>query len=186
MMSQLFDMLYRLFVSSLIVVSLFWMVFWDCNRRNPFHRHFITKIKRPFLWLGLTGKWRMFSPDPPRHDVWPVAVLTMADDSVLSWEPKPYAAMSVLEKLRFKKLLKFYYQVLAPRASNQIKRDFVEHVLRRERSGKTCTKIEVLRVSREVVPFGEKNASRRKEGREPIYVFYPNPKPQPKSTEQPW
>ncbi len=175
MLWPLLDLLHTAFANIMIALTLFWMIFWDSEASSPFGRHFIPKIRRPFVWLGLTGKWRMFSPNPPRQDVWPMAVLTMADGSVLYWEPKPYADTSILEKIRFKKVLKFYQQVTAQRATNQIKRDFVEYVLRRDRSGKTCTTIEVFRITRDVPPFGSNDPSPQKTCQESIFVFHPNP-----------
>src|SRR5690348_142723 len=101
----------RLFENTMIVSILFWIFFWDSERGNPVRRHLIPKVYRPFAWLGLNAEWTMFTPDPPKRDVWPMAALTMSDGTEHHWEPRPYHRMSVFDKVKYKKILKFYLQV---------------------------------------------------------------------------
>jgi hypothetical protein len=171
-MEQILYLLLEVATNTLIVAMLFWFIFWDCEKTNPVRRYLIPRIYRPFAWLGLNVEWTMFTPDPPRQDIWPMVVFTMSDGSKNHWVPRPYLNLSVLEKIKYKKILKYYFQVTSASADNQIKRDFVEYILRIHQSTLNCTKLELYSVSRKTPSLakqGEINEAYQKL----IFTFLP-------------
>ncbi|MBB1336002.1 hypothetical protein H5154_21705 [Pseudoalteromonas sp. SR44-5] len=155
-----------------IIVILFWFFFWDCERHNAIRRYFIPKVYRPFAWIGLNVEWTMFTPDPPMRDMWPMVVFTHEDGSKSNWEPIPYNELKIWEKLKYKKVLKFYFQVTANKADKQIKRDFIEYIQRTYKSRVKRTKIELFRIVRDTPPI-EAQSEILEAKKELIFTFHP-------------
>jgi hypothetical protein len=169
------ETLERTLANMMIVAMLFWMLFWDSEASNPIRRYWIPKIQKVFIWLGLNAEWRMFSPDPPRRDIWPMAKLTIDNCNVVHWEPTPYGELTVLQKIRFKKLHKYYHEVVRVGSGQQIKRDFVEYLLRKGLHRGPCTKVELYRVVLNTRSFGAPEAELPAAYKQLIFTFHPIP-----------
>ncbi|AXV83790.1 hypothetical protein [Ralstonia solanacearum] len=188
MIDHALSTLSSIFANAMIVAMLFWIFFWDAERTNPVRRYLVPKISRPFIWLGLNAEWTMFTPDPPKRDVWPMAVMTQVDGSTRYWEPRRYEALSILEKLRHKKTLKLYFRVTGAQADNHLKRDFVEYLLRRDPEGQGCAKIDLYSVALDAPPYGRRDGTPPQPTKKLIFTFHPIPPtsiavPQPMPSE---
>lgn len=166
------DVALRAVIDVFIVVSVFWMIFWDAGLKNPFRRYWIPKIQGLFLWLGISGEWRMFSPDPPDRTIWPMAKLTLKNGDVVRWEPTPHGDLSVLERARYKRFHKFFHEVTRPHAGFQLKRDFVEYLLHTRLHEQPCSKVELYLVAQRTPPF-HAPSSETKPVKALVYTFYP-------------
>jgi hypothetical protein len=165
---------FKVLINVFIVSTLFWMIFWDSDVRNPIRTHWIPKIQRVFMWLGLDAQWRMFSPDPPQRTIWPMAKLTMKNNDVISWEPSPYAKNTVLQNLRYKKFNKYFHEVIRPRSGHHIKRDFVEYLLQKPLHEEPCVKVEVYLVAQPAKRFHRQSAEKTPPiYKQLVYTFYP-------------
>ncbi len=169
----LVDSLVRLLTDGFIVSLLLWMIFWDSEPHNPIRKHWIPKVQWLFVWLGLNAEWKMFSPDPPRIAIWPMAKLTMENRDVVYWEPTPFDKLTALEKVKFKKSHKYFQRVVLPESGVQIKQDFIEYLLRRYLHGEPLIRVEVYRVAQSTEPFGAQDAGRPKPTKELVYTFRP-------------
>jgi hypothetical protein len=171
-MSYYIHMLAMLATNAMIVVMLFWILFWDTEPSNAIRRYWIPRIQAPFIWLGLNAEWRMFAFDPPRRDLWPMVTMTLANGSVMNWEPSPFAELSVRQKRRFKKLHKYYYTVVGLSTGKQLHRDFVEHILRQCPQDHPCMKVELYSVVQDAPALGSTGAAAQPQ-KKLIFTFHP-------------
>ena len=169
------ESLIQIFTNIFIVSFLFWMIFWDKEAIHPVRRHWIPRVQLPFVWLGLNATWKMFAPNPPLRTIWPLARLTMRNGDVISWEPASYECLSPWRKVKYKKFHKYYFEVVRPNSGHQIKRDFVEHLLRKELHPESCVKVEVFLVAQASPPFGGSETTPPPPQKQLIYTFHPAP-----------
>ncbi|MBB6584895.1 hypothetical protein AB6Q13_14595 [Ralstonia solanacearum] len=175
MIDHALSILHSIFANAMTVAMLFWIFFWDTEQTNPIRRYVVPKIRRPFVWLGLNAEWTMFTPDPPKRDTWPMAVMTQVNGSTRYWEPRRYEDLGVLEKLRHKKTLKLYFCVTGAQANNQLKRDFVEYLLRCDPKGQDCIKIELYSVALDTPPYDQRDGTPAQPYKKLIFTFHPIP-----------
>lgn len=177
MLGDALTILVRIAENAFIVAFLAWIVFSDVSRRNYLRRYVVDRwLRRPFVWLGLNGGWRMFSPDPPLRTIWPHARLTMRDGSEVSWEPEPFASLSVRQKIALKKFHTYYHQVARPGATPRTLRDFVEYLLRTTPRSDQCTTIEVYRIAQPTPVLGTSETDPDVTRSETLlFTFHPNP-----------
>lgn len=158
-------------VNGAIVLMLLWMLFWDTEPGNPIRRYWIPAVQRPFLWLGLNAEWRMFAFNPPRHDLWPLVVMTLADGQVLQWQPADLGRLTVAQKLRFKKLHKYYFTVVSQRHAKHMYRDLIEHAIGRTRLIVPCVQASLYVVAVAESRFGDINPSPAVPARRLLFSF---------------
>jgi hypothetical protein len=155
-----------------IVAMLFWMVMWDAEPQNPIRRYLVPRIQRPFIWLGLNAEWRMFAYDPPMRDSWPMAVLTLHDGQLHTWEPTPFAELGFWRKQGYKKLHKYFYSVVGLSTGRVLYPDFVDYVLRDSGLAGECRKIELYVVLRDTPMLG--SAAREPARRRLLFTSHPS------------
>jgi hypothetical protein len=170
----MFDEILRILINGFIGISLFWMFFWDSEPVNPIKKYWIPKIQFVYIWLGLTAEWKMFSPDPPLRNLWPRVKITLANNEVITWESTPTSDMNVIDKLRYKKFHKFYFEVAKPKAAYHTKRDFIEYLMNKYSFPDKCTKVEIYVVCQQVNPFENQSELPQPIQQQLIYTFYPD------------
>lgn len=172
-MHSILELLVRALTDGFILVTLFWMIFWDSEPCNPIRRYWIPKVQPFFIWLGLNAEWRMFSPDPPKRAIWPRVRLTMRGGDFVDWETAPWAEIGILDKLCFKKYHKFYHEVARPRVAFHTKRDFVEYLLQRKLHPEPCVKVEIYMCFQAALPFAAQTVEEPKTYQQLVYTFHP-------------
>jgi hypothetical protein len=160
-----------------IVAFLLWMLFSDVSGRNYIRRFVVDRwLRRPFVWLGLNGGWRMFSPDPPKRAIWPQARLTMRDGSETIWEPEAFDTMPVGQKIAQKKFHTYYHQVVRPGVTPRALRDFTEYLLRSIESSESCVQIRIYRIAQPTPAFGiPATGADVTKSATLLFTFYPHP-----------
>lgn len=169
------DILLKILINSFIFLMLFWMVFWDKEKNNPIRKYWIPKVKSIFIYLGLTAQWKMFSPNPPSRNIWPNAKIHLNNGEFVLWEPTKIQDMNILDKLKYKKFHKFYFEVARPKKSYNVKRDFVEFLLNKYSFQEEYKKVEVFMICQYILPYRKRNDEKLKVFKQLVFTFE-NPK----------
>ncbi|MFY0591926.1 hypothetical protein [Roseivirga sp.] len=155
------------------MLMVFWMIFWDSERSNPIRKYFIPRIQHWFIWLGLTAEWKMFSPDPPLRNIWPLVKFTFSNDEFAIWEPESISKMSVINKIRYKKFHKVYFEVSRAKGATQAKRDFIDYLLTKYSFNDSCIKVEVYTVSQKINSFYKQSEPEPEIFKQLVFTFHP-------------
>lgn len=149
------------------------MFFWDSEHTNPIKRYWLAKMQFIFVWLGITGQWKMFSPNPSRQNSWLRVRFILLDGEIIVWEPVPVFNMSVTDKIKYKKFIKLYSEIVKIKVSGNIKRDFIEYLMRKKNIVLKCRKAEIYAISQEIPPPHARTETPLPVRLQLIYTFFP-------------
>jgi hypothetical protein len=167
------DPIIKVLINAFIIIMLFWMIFWDSEKQNPIKKWFVPIIQGPMIWLGLSHDWKMFSPNPTFYNIWPMIKMYKSEDDFIVWEQGDTSKMSILEKIKYKKYLKFYFDVARQKAGIHSKIDFIEYLLARHNIRESCIKVEVYRVNTNITKFNVIEIETPETYKKLVYTYTP-------------